>query len=316
MRHAIAVAMTVMMSVVSPRWALAADKQETLGLIADGPYRTALAMRIARGIDHRGGLRILPVIGKSPAQNLADLMELRGIDLAIVPSDSMAFIGLQGLMPDLGGKIDYLVKLANVDVHVLGGPAIRSLPDLKGKRVAIGSAAHASYETSLTLLDSLKLDVTVLPLNGSDAIAAVKAGTADAAILVGVSPLPEIGKLTQADGLHLVAIPPEPGTGGFYSPSLLTDKLYPGLLNGSGPVETVSSSLVIAAVRWPKGSPQQQRLARFTGVLFASLLEDSAGAGINLNAEVPGWTRSQASEQALQTLAKGAVTPSSSAQEN
>ena len=316
MKHAIAIALATIISLFLPNALLADGKPLTLGLIADGPYRTALALRIARAVDHVDNLRVLPVIGASPAQDLADLAELRGIDLALVPSDSVAFMRGEGLGPAAGGKIDYLVKLANMDVALLAGASIQSLTNLNGKRLAIGSATHASYETSLTLIRALKLDVTVLPFNGDDAIAAVQDGRADAAVLVGVSPLPELARLKPGSGLHLVAIPPGPALNEFYAPSLLTAKLYPGLLKPDESVETISSSLVIAAVRWPKGSPQQQHLAVFAKALFAGLMQDSEGAGINLNSGVAGWTRSAAADLALEELAKNSANIPATTQEN
>ena len=132
--------------------------------------------------------RIFPIIGKSPAQNLADLAEVRGIDLALVPSDSLGFADGQGLIPGAASKFDYLVKLANLDIHVLAGPSIHSLADIAGKRMAVGSATHASYETSAMLFGALGLSVTAVPLDSGQAIAAVKSGDAAAAVLVGVSP--------------------------------------------------------------------------------------------------------------------------------
>ena len=86
-------------------------------------------------------------------------------------------------------------------------------------------------------------------------------------------------------------IPPQAELAVFYAPSLIGAAIYPKLLKPGQSVETVSSSLVIAAMRWPKGSPQQAELTRFAAALFASLLEDGAGPGINLNAAVPGWTQ-------------------------
>lgn len=316
MKHAAAIALAFVISLFMPRAILADGKPLMLGLIADGPYRTALALRIAHGVDHVDNLRVLPVIGTSPAQNLADLVELRGIDLALVPSDTLAFMRGENLGTAANGKIDYLVKLANMDVALLAGAAVQSLASLNGKRLAIGSATHASYETSLTLIRALKLDVTVLPLNGDDAIAAVQDGSADAAILVGVSPLPELARLKPGSGLHLVAIPPGPALDEFYAPSLLTAKIYPGLLKPEESVETISSSLVIAALRWPKGSPQQQHLAVFAKALFAGLTQGGEEAGINLNSGVAGWTRSPAAAAALESLAKINTPVPATTQEN
>ena len=314
MRLAIAVVMALVAASFVAPIAGAAETQSTFGLIADGPYRTALATRIARGVDHRDGIRIFPVIGKSPAQNLADLAEVRGIDLALVPSDSLGFAEGQGLIRGVTGKFDYLVKLANLDIHVLAGPSIRSLADIEGKRVAVGPATHASYETSAMLFGALGLSVPALPHDSSQAIAAVKSGDAAAAVLVGVSPLPEVARLARSDGLHLVAIPPRAELESYYAPSLIGPAIYPNLLEPGQSVETVSSSLVLAAMRSPEGSRQQSALTRFATALFASLLEDGAGPGINLNAAVPGWTRSQASGLALESL--GRTSSQSTAQEN
>jgi len=316
MRHAIAIVLAICAVVAGAGQLRSAERLETLGLIADGPYRIALAQRIARAVDHRDQLRVLPIIGSNPLQSLADLLELRGIDLAIVPSDTLAFAASQGIAPGMEQKLDYLVKLGNLDVHIVAGPAIHSLRDLAGKRIAIGTASHESYETALAMLGLMEIDVSPLAFSGAAAIAAVKEGQADAAILTGVSPLPEVASLRAADGLHLVPVIPEAAMAEIYAPALLTAQIYPDLLKSGETVETVSSALILAAVHWPKGSPQQKRLERFTGALFAAFMAGSGDAGINFNSAVPGWKRAEAADRVLGGLGQAQETPQATAEGN
>lgn len=316
MRHAVAIVLALCAAIAGAGQLQSAERLETLGLIADGPYRIALAQRIARAVDHRDHLRVLPVIGNNPLQSLADLLELRGIDLAIVPSDTLAFAASQDIATGMEHKLDYLVKLGNLDVHVVAGPAIRSLRDLAGKRVAIGTASHESYDTALAMLSLMEIDVSPVAFSGAAAIAAVREGQADAAVLTGVSPLPEIASLRATDGLHLVPVIPEASMAEIYAPALLTAKLYPDLLKSGETVETVSSALILAAVRWPRGSPQQKRLERFADALFAAFMADSGDAGINFNSAVPGWQRAEATDRVLGGLGQAQEIPQATAEGN
>src|SRR4030095_1248247 len=57
------------------------------GLIEGAPLR--LASEMARVVDDGANLHVLPIVTRGPTENLNSLLYLRGVDLAIINSDSM-----------------------------------------------------------------------------------------------------------------------------------------------------------------------------------------------------------------------------------
>jgi hypothetical protein len=57
------------------------------GLIEGAPLR--LAAEMARVVDDGDNLHVLPIVTRGPTENLNSLLYLRGIDLAIINSDSL-----------------------------------------------------------------------------------------------------------------------------------------------------------------------------------------------------------------------------------
>jgi uncharacterized protein len=109
-----------------------------------------------------------------------------------------------------------------------------------------------------------------------------------------------IRALKPKDGLHLVSVPAGGGLSDFYAPAIVSSADYPGLLHKGESVETAASSLLLAVFNAPRNSERYYKLRRFTAALFDSLMpEDGAAAGINLAADVPGWTRYVAAQEWL-----------------
>src|ERR1041385_1820770 len=69
------------------------------GRAGDGSVR--MAEEIAAVIDDGATRRVMPVVGKGAIQNLTDLKYLRGIDLAIVPADTLEYAREQRLFPGI-----------------------------------------------------------------------------------------------------------------------------------------------------------------------------------------------------------------------
>src|SRR5947209_3816853 len=78
-----------------------------------------MAEEIAGITDDGSTRRVIPVVGKGPFQTLTDLKYLRGIDLAIVPSDALDAAREQSLFPGLETTLTYVAKLYNAELHLL-----------------------------------------------------------------------------------------------------------------------------------------------------------------------------------------------------
>ena len=100
------------------------------GLIEGAPIR--LAAEMARVVDDGDNLHVLPVVTRGPTENVNSLLYLRGIDAAIINSDSLDEYKSQ--VPDIQRKITYVLNLFPSELHVFVRPEIQSLADLAGKR--------------------------------------------------------------------------------------------------------------------------------------------------------------------------------------
>ncbi len=73
----------------------------TIGLIAGGPGSTdaRIAADIAQVLDDSDKLRVLPMLGRGSVQNIADLIYLKGVDVAIVHTDVLTQTMQSGTIP-------------------------------------------------------------------------------------------------------------------------------------------------------------------------------------------------------------------------
>ena len=72
-----------------PETPLAIDGATTLGMMTGGLNGTFVQVGSdIAAVASSDTLRVMPLIGKGSLQNLADLLNLRGVDLALVSADS------------------------------------------------------------------------------------------------------------------------------------------------------------------------------------------------------------------------------------
>lgn len=298
----IALAVAVFGLVASSATANAGPKT-TIGMMADTPASFDIVMRLSAGLDHQGGLRILPIAGKGPLQTLDDLIHLKGINAAILPSDVLEYARSNDMLKVGPEKLSYIVKLGQHDIHVLARKDITSIQELSGRRIAVGASTEASYVTSHLVLESAGVTFEEVPLGGAAAVKAVAEGQADAAILLGEEPLPELSGV-KSRNLHLLSLQAPEALSATYAPALLSHEAYPTLLKKGETVETLSTAQIIAVFEWPRGSPQANVTAALADGLYRVLQpEDTQSAGINFSATVPGWRQAQVAGDILKKRA-------------
>jgi TRAP-type uncharacterized transport system substrate-binding protein len=275
----------------------------TLGVLADTPDSFTLLQRLARAMDRDGNLRIVPMAGKGPVQSLTDLVNLRNVDAALIPSDTLAYMEKNGLIDGLTGKIAFVVRLAGLDIHVVARQGLNSLADLGGKTVVTGNTASESFVAGQFLIAGIQPPPKLLAGEDGDAVRAVADGRADAAIVMGRKPLAPLLALGARKGLHFIDVMQPEDLKETYAPALLSHEDYPQLIPAGRQVETVSSSLVIAVFNSKRGSPRYDRIHHLAEVLFVALQHGGDGdAGLNLAAAVPGWNRHAGADAALANM--------------
>jgi len=89
------------------------------GLLEGAPIH--FATEIARVVNDGGTMHVLPVVTRGPTENVNDLLYLRGIDAAIINSDSLEEYKSQ--VPMIRERISYLLSLFPSELHIFVRPA-------------------------------------------------------------------------------------------------------------------------------------------------------------------------------------------------
>ena len=278
-----------------------------VGVIAGGIGGTyiRIATDLSSVLDGPQGLRVLAIAGKGSLQNISDLLYLRGIDIAIVQSDVLAFMKASGKYPGLQQKVRFVTKLYNEEFHLIARNNIRTVKDLAGKKVNFGHPGSGTHMTSSIVFRALRVRPKVTSFDSQLALTKLKNGEIDALVLIAGKPVPLFAKLNKASGLHLVPVPLAGRLQNTYFPGTFGAADYPGLFSGDETIETISVGAVMAVFNWKKRTERYYRVRRFINAFFSRF--DAFGKPprhrkwheVNLAANVPGWQRYSAAQDWL-----------------
>jgi uncharacterized protein len=283
----------------APLPAAAQTQQELIGIISGsitGTY-ARFAAQMASAIDS-DTIRILPMLGKGSQQNIRDLLQINGIDIAIVQSDVLDYYKNTQEIPNIQDSIRYIGKLYNEEVHIVTRKDVDGVKALEGGLVGVGPAGSGTEMTALTLLKALGVSVTPVNASNQEAIDQVKSGALAAAIFVAGKPTPAFEGITEADGLKLLPIELGKSVQGAYFPATFEHADYPNLVPEGTSVDTAAVGAVLAVFNWRQGTPRYQAVSDFCADLMSALEILQAGEAyhpkwkeVDLTVEVPGWER-------------------------
>src|SRR5262245_3284451 len=282
----------------------------TVGLaggLIDGTYMR-FADELAKVLDDGDNLRILPMVSYGAATNLDDLLYLRGIDLAVTQSDVFEYFRTERKTPNLQNRVHYILRLPIAEVHILAKTDIRSLEDLRGRKVNFGPAGSGSSLTGTIVFQRLGVQVDQVLIDQQSALQKLQSGEVAALVRVVGKPVDFFTRIPANSGLHLVPIPFTKTFADYYTLGEMQSKDYPTLIPDGQKVDTIAVPTVLAVFNWPKGSDRYRRIERFTEQLFAKWDRFQVAPrhpkwrDVNLAATVPGWTRYAMAEQMLDRL--------------
>src|SRR6201981_240031 len=107
-------------------WSIQKERMNawTLGLaggqLEGAPIR--FAAEIARVVDDGSNMLVLPIVTRGPVENMNALLNLRGVDMAIVNSDALEEYKSQ--LPDIQNRVVYLLSLFPSELHIFVRPEI------------------------------------------------------------------------------------------------------------------------------------------------------------------------------------------------
>jgi TRAP-type uncharacterized transport system substrate-binding protein len=275
------------------------------GGLIDGTYMR-FADELAKILDDGDNLRILPMVSYGAASNLDDLLYLRGVDLAVTQSDVFEYFRTERKTPNLQNRVHYILRLPIAELHILARTDIRSLEDLRGKKVNFGPAGSGSSLTGTIVFQRLGVQVEQVLIDQQSALQKLQSGEVAALVRVVGKPVDFFTRIPPTSGLHLVPIPFTQTFADYYTVGEFETKDYPSLVAEGQKIETIAVPAVLSVFNWPKGSDRYRRIERFTERLFAKWDQFLVAPrhpkwrDVNLGATVPGWTRHIIAQQMLE----------------
>src|SRR5712672_3865137 len=165
------------------------------------------ADELAQVLDDGENLRILPIVTYGAASNLDDLLYLRGVDVGVTQSDVFEYFRTQRKTTNLESRVHYIIRLPVSEMHVLARDEIKSIEDLRGKKVSFGPAGSASSLTGSIVFQRLGVQVDQVLVDNASALQKLKSGEIAGLVRVIGKPIDFFAKISPNSGLHFVPIP-------------------------------------------------------------------------------------------------------------
>ncbi|MGD9786096.1 MAG: TAXI family TRAP transporter solute-binding subunit [Hyphomicrobiaceae bacterium] len=280
----------------------------TVGIMSgktDSAYLAAVE-DMAAVLDDGYELRIVAMIGKGAIQNISDVISLQNTDMGVTQANVLSYLKKrQQLGPNIEGRLRYVAKLFNEEVHVVARTNVNDLRDLAGQTVNVGEPGSGTQLTAQLVFEALNIQVKPVNMVQSDALAALQRGEIAATVLVAGKPTPIFDIFRLKGDLKLLSIPYEEALEADYLPTRFTHDDYPTLIPQGETIDTVAVPAVLAVFNWRKGTDRYRRVAKFVDAFFGKFEEFRKAPRhpkwreVNLAADVPGWQRFDAAKEWL-----------------
>src|SRR5437660_10638250 len=183
-------------------------------------------------------------------------------------SDVFGYFRTQRKTRNLEQRIHYIIRLPVSEMHVLAGADIKSIEDLRGKKVSFGPAGSASSLTGTIVFQRLGVKVEQVLIDNPTALAKLKSGELAALVRVIGKPVGFFAQIPANSGLHLVPIPFSETFADMYTLGEFTREEYPTLIPQGERIDTIAVPAVLAVFNWPKNNNRYWRVRRFAEALF------------------------------------------------
>jgi uncharacterized protein len=280
--------------------ALQKANQGTIGLVS-GPFgSTALnfASDMAEVLDDFDTFetRLVVKLGKGTGQNIADLLYLKGTDIAIVQTDVLDHIRRNKIYRNIDGLLRYVTKLHDKEIHLLASKNISNISDLNGMVVNLGPQQSGSFITGSLLLGLSGIESDIRLDTNAVAVRKLLAGEIDAAVIVDGKPSALLTNLPSDHSLHLLPIENEFMAEKYNAASFEVSD-YPNLVPEAGSVPTLAVETVLAIYNWRPDNKRFPQAMKFINRFFNKFAELQSGnyhpkwQSVDIRAEVDGWER-------------------------
>jgi TRAP transporter TAXI family solute receptor len=280
----------------------------TISIVAGSPEETYLDITHDLAVLlNDDNLRILPIVGMGGAQNIRDVLYLKGVDIGITSSQMLRYFASTGeLTTALDQRLTYIIRLFPEEMHVVAGRGVKTIEELNGKKVNFSDSGSSTQITARDVFGLLGIAIEEVNLSQADAIAAIKNGEIAATVVFSGKPAGIFSHISANDNLHLLEIPFTRTLENVYSSAQLEQALYPNLIDQGQTVQTIAVDAVLITNNWQPASDRYRRVAKFVESLFSRFAEfkkpprHPKWQEVDLSKELPGWQRFPAAQELLQ----------------
>src|SRR6266581_6255172 len=271
------------------------------GLLEGAPIH--FATDIARAVNDSGATHVLPIVTRGPTENVNDLLYLKGIDAAIINSDSLEEYKSQ--VPQIQQRITYVLSLFPSELHIFVRPEVRSLSDLAGKKVNFNTQGTAAAYSGPLIFSRLGLEVEKTFIPHPVALEQLRRGEIAGVVFVTSKPADAFVKGKWEEGFKFLPVEYGSKFEDYYLPSYLEPADYPNLIAKDQRIATIAVPTILAAYNWRPASPRYRRVARFVDELFGRVDKlqspgfDAKWKDVNLQTRAPGLERFRAAQEWL-----------------
>jgi len=268
------------------------------GLLEGAPIR--FATEIARVVNEGNQVHVLPIVTRGPTENVNDLLYLKGVDLAIINTDSLEEYKTQ--VPQIQQRIVSIINLFPSELHIFVRPEIKSLADLAGKKVNFNTQGTAASYSGPLIFSRLGVAVEKTFIPHPVALEQLRRGDIAAVVFITTKPVDPFVKIKWDDGFKFLPVPFGPKFSDYYVASSLEPADYPNLIAKGESVATIAVPTVLASFNWKPENPRYRRVERFVEEFFARVEKlkapgfDPKWKDMDLKKGVPGMERFRAAQ--------------------
>ena len=228
---------------------------------------------MARVVADGDNMRVMPFISQGSATNLEDLLYLRGVDVAVTQSDVFEFFRTERATPNLDKRVHYIFRFPPSETHIVAKKEIRSIEDLRGKKVHFGSDGASGTLTGPIMFQRLGIQVQQVEgtMDNPTGMHKVATGEIDAVVRVTRKPVQYVtkhsGDIGSAPGADPVLARSSP-TITRWASSLTTD--YPNMVPRGRPRRHDCGAGRARGLQLAEEPERYRKVERFVQRLFAN----------------------------------------------
>lgn len=268
----------------------------------------------------KSGVKVDVYDSKGSIDNIKRITSKEKVGLAIVQSDVLGFLSRSHNPQSLtiAHKLRLVAPLYDEEVHILANRDIKSVADLNGKRVVVGSEDSGSTITAENVFNILSITPSnVYETDPPHGVIAVLEGDADAMVFVGGKPvkmfknMEDLAKITagpnagKLDQVHFLSLNDQRLLKE-YKPATITHSDY-GFVNENVATIAVTAMLITYDYTLKPGEYYRLRcnnMAKLVKALY-DYTDDLKASGhpkwneVDLNADVGDWKRDICTQKVL-----------------